>query len=54
MGVITKAAWISQTYISSIMRICPGDYACWWQAGGGGVITIHHKGCFFISHTHPD
>lgn len=47
--MITKAAQISQTHISSIMWISRGDYAWRWQAGG--VITIHHKGCFLISHT---
>lgn len=48
--MITKAARISQTHISSIMWISRGDYAWRWQAEGG-LITIHHKGCFLISHT---
>lgn len=52
MGVITKAAWISQTYISSIMRICPGDYACWWQAGGGGGWLPYTIKAASLSHTH--
>lgn len=48
--MITKAARISQTHISSIMWISRGDYAWRWQAEGG-LITIRHKGCFLISHT---
>lgn len=48
--MITKAAQISQLHISSIMWISRGDYARRWQAEGG-LITIHHKGCFLISHT---
>lgn len=48
--MITEAAQISQTHISSIMWISRGDYAWRWQTEGG-LITIHHKGCFLISHT---